>query len=253
MTNLAAVGPAPDRCHPDERPTGTDGDLSILSDEPDRDIRSPFRILVVDDHEVVRSGLLSLVERTDDLVVVGEAATSAEALSLLETVDPDVVVLDVRLPDQDGIELCREIRSRPTAPGCLVLTSFGGDDLFLRAAVAGASGFMLKTAGGQEVLAAIRRVATGEVLFDAAETAAALARVGVRRTPRAALSPQQSRIFDLLAQGLTNREIASLMHLSEKTVRNYVSAVLLKLGLRRRSEVAALAAGIRRSAPDDDR
>jgi DNA-binding NarL/FixJ family response regulator len=202
------------------------------------------RVFLLDDHEIVRRGLRELLEAEDDLVVAGEAGTAEEALARIPATNPQVAVLDVRLPDGDGIEVCREIRSRQPDVHCLILTSFADDEALFSAILAGASGYVLKQVRGADLLDAVRRVAQGQSLLDPAVTARVLERL---RTPRTteefeSLTDQERRILDLIAEGLTNRQIGERMFLAEKTVKNYVSNVLMKLGMSRRSEAAAYAA-----------
>jgi DNA-binding NarL/FixJ family response regulator len=212
---------------------------------------APLRVFLLDDHEVVRRGLAQLIELEDDLTVVGEADSAATALARIPPTRPHVAVLDVRLPDGDGIEVCREVRSRHPEVACLMLTSFADDEALLGAVVAGAAGYVLKQVRGGDLLDAIRRAGRGESLLDPALTARAVARL---RTPEAdeleGLTGQERRILDLLTEGLTNREIAERLYLAEKTVKNYVSHLLAKLGMTRRAEAAAFGARVaeRRSA-----
>jgi DNA-binding NarL/FixJ family response regulator len=205
----------------------------------------PTRVFLLDDHEIVRRGLRELVEGEDDLAIVGEAATAEEALTRIPATSPNVAVLDVRLPDGDGVEVCREIRSRHPEVHCLMLTSYADDDALFSAILAGAAGYVLKQVHGTDLLDAIRRVAQGQSLLDPAVTARVLERL---RTPPessddiGSLTDQERRILDLIAEGLTNRQIGERMYLAEKTVKNYVSNVLMKLGMSRRTEAAAYAA-----------
>lgn len=203
----------------------------------------PTRVLLVDDHEVVRQGLRTLLDDHDDLEVVAEAATAAEAVQRARTFEPHVVVLDVRLPDESGVEACRDIRARRPETGVLMLTSFSDDQALFDSIMAGASGFVLKQIRGTDLVDAVRRVAAGESLLDPAVTAQVLARI---RDPRlsddprlARLTPTEARILDLIAEGRTNRQIGEHIHLAEKTVKNYVSTILRKLEVSRRAEAAA--------------
>jgi two-component system, NarL family, response regulator DevR len=202
------------------------------------------RVFLLDDHEVVRRGLKELLEGEDDVEVVGEAGTAEEALGRIPATRPDVAVLDVRLPDGDGVEVCREIRSRHPEIRCLMLTSFADDEALFSAIMAGASGYVLKQVRGDDLVAGIRRVAQGESLLDPSVTARVLDRLRAKpeETELAALTEQERRILDLIAEGLTNRQIGERMFLAEKTVKNYVSNVLAKLGMSRRTEAAAFAA-----------
>jgi DNA-binding NarL/FixJ family response regulator len=202
-------------------------------------------VFLVDDHEIVRRGVADLLESEGDLVVVGEAATVAEALVRVPAVRPDVAVLDVRLPDGNGVELCRELRSTCDGLPCLMLTSFADDDALFDAIMAGASGFVLKQVLGVDLVAAVRTVAGGGSLLDPRATAALLDRLRGTTArpddPLAALTDQERAVLDLIAEGLTNRQIGQRMFLAEKTVKNYVSHLLAKLGLQRRTQVAVLA------------
>ncbi|MCP3936842.1 MAG: response regulator transcription factor [Actinomycetia bacterium] len=208
-----------------------------------RNAEDPVRVFLLDDHEVVRMGIAALIEAEDDLTVAGQADSAAAALAAVEAARPDVAVLDVRLGDGNGIEVCRDIRSAHPEIECLILTSFSSDQAIVDAAVAGASGFVVKQVKGNDIIEAIRKVASGVKLLDEAEARLALRRLNdsefgdVNR-----LTPQERRIFDLIGDGHTNREIAEEMFLAEKTVKNYVSNLLTKLGMSRRTEVAALAA-----------
>jgi DNA-binding NarL/FixJ family response regulator len=206
------------------------------------------RVFLLDDHEVVRRGLRELLESEDDIEVVGEAGTAAEALARVEPSAPDVAVLDVRLPDGDGVEVCREIRSRHPEIRCLILTSFSDDEALFQAIMAGASGYLLKQIRGTDLVDAVRRVAQGQSLLDPTVTARVLERLreGPKTDERLArLTDQERRILDLIAEGLTNRQIAERVHLAEKTVKNYVSNLLSKLGMERRTQAAVYAAGLR--------
>jgi DNA-binding NarL/FixJ family response regulator len=203
------------------------------------------RVFLLDDHEVVRRGVRDLLEAEDDIEVVGEAGTAEEALYRIPATNPHVAVLDVRLPDGDGVEVCREIRSRRPEVACLMLTSFSDDEALFDAIMAGAAGYVLKQIKGTDLIDSVRRVAAGESLLDPKVTARVLERLrrGPEEDPRLAdLTDQEHRILDLLAEGLTNRQIAERMYLAEKTVKNYVSNVLMKLGMERRTEAAVYAA-----------
>ena len=209
---------------------------------------SRIRVFLLDDHEVVRRGLRDLLEADGDVVVVGEAGTVDEALRRIPPTRPDVAVLDVRLPDGDGVEVCAAVRERVPGVACLVLTSFSDDEAIFRAITAGASGYLLKQVRGTDLVDAVRRVAAGQSLLDPAVTARVLERL---RTPSesderlARLTDQERRILELIADGLTNRQIAERVHLAEKTVKNYVSNLLAKLGMERRTQAAVFAAGLR--------
>jgi two-component system response regulator DevR len=201
-------------------------------------------VFLLDDHEVVRRGLRELLESEGDLTVVGEAATAEEALRRIPAVMPDIAVLDVRLPDGDGVTVCREIRSAHPQIACLMLTSFADDDALFSAIMAGAAGYVLKQVRGNDLVDGIRRVARGESLLDPSVTARVLERVRARDEPEelSRLTDQERRILELIAEGLTNRQIGERMYLAEKTVKNYVSNLLAKLGMSRRTEAAVFAA-----------
>ena len=213
-------------------PTGQTGSVTV-------------RVFLLDDHEVVRQGLRGLIEAEDDLTVAGEAGTAEEALSRIPGTRPDVAVLDVRLPDGNGVEVCREVRSRHPEVQCLMLTSFADDEALFSAIMAGAAGYVLKQIRGTDLIEAIRKVSAGESLLDPAVTKRVLERL--RAEPKedeglAQLSDQERRILDLIAEGRTNRQISESIFLAEKTVKNYVSSLLAKLGMERRTEAAAYAA-----------
>ena len=200
---------------------------------------------MLDDHEIVRRGLRDLLESEDDITVVGEASTEDEAVRRVPALDPDVAVLDVRLAEGNGVEACREIRSRHPRTACLILTSFSDDEALFEAIMAGAAGYVLKQIRSSDLVVAIRRVAAGQNLLDPAVTAQVLERL--RRGPDedemiARLTSQEHEVLALLAEGLTNRQIATRMYLAEKTVKNYVTSVLSKMGMARRTEAAVYAA-----------
>jgi DNA-binding NarL/FixJ family response regulator len=202
------------------------------------------RVFLLDDHEVVRRGLRELLEAEDDLVVVGEADSTETALARIPPTRPDVAVLDVRLPDGSGIEVCREIRSRHPEIQCLMLTSFADDEALFSAIMAGAAGYVLKQVKGADLVEGVRRVGRGESLLDPAITKRVLERLRTKSEDDelAGLTEQERRILDLVAEGLTNRQIGERMFLAEKTVKNYVSNLLAKLGMSRRTEAAVYAA-----------
>ncbi|MBP2478369.1 DNA-binding NarL/FixJ family response regulator [Crossiella equi] len=202
------------------------------------------RVFLVDDHEIVRRGVRHLLEPHGDVEVVGEASGCAEALALVPVAGPRVAVVDVRLPDGSGIELCRELRSANPDLRVLMLTSFGDDEALLDAVVAGASGFVLKQVLGGDLVGAIRTVAGGGSLIDQRTTAAVLARVR-RSDPLRELTQQERAVLELIGEGLTNRQIGERLFLAEKTVKNYVSHLLAKLGMARRTQVAVFAAELR--------
>jgi two-component system, NarL family, response regulator DevR len=209
-----------------------------------------IRVFLVDDHEVVRRGVKDLLEAEPDIEVVGEAGTAAEALARVPAVKPQVAILDVRLPDGDGVTVCRELRSRLPDLACLMLTSFGDDEALLSAIMAGASGYLLKQVRGSDIVGAVRTVAAGGSMLDPRMTATVIERLRHPEEgddPVASLTDQEKRVFDLIGEGLTNRQIGETMFLAEKTVKNYVSGVLAKLGMQRRTHAAALAARLQES------
>jgi two-component system, NarL family, response regulator DevR len=211
-----------------------------------RDPRAhPIRLLMVDDHEVLRLGLRTLFSEAGGFEVVGEAGTMAEAISKARELDPDVILMDVRLPDGSGVEACREIRTQRPQTCVLFLTSYADDDAVLATILAGAQGFLLKEVGSDELLRAVRTVAGGQSILDPAITQRVLARVqtlsssSTSTEPKGeALSPQEHRVLALVAEGKTNKEIAGALNLSEKTVGNYLGNVFQKLNITRRSQAA---------------
>jgi two-component system, NarL family, response regulator DevR len=208
-----------------------------------------IRVFVLDDHEIVRRGVAELIGAEPDLEVVGEASTAAEAIRRIPAAQPDVAVLDARLPDGSGIEVCREVRAEHPEIRCLILTSYDDDEAIFAAVLAGASGYVLKQIRAAHLLDAIRQVAAGRSLLDPDVTEALLRRIrnGTKEDPRlASLNEQERRILDLITEGLTNREIGERLFLAEKTVKNNVSVLLAKLGMQRRTQVAALGAQINR-------
>jgi two-component system response regulator DevR len=204
-------------------------------------------VFLVDDHEVVRQGLRTLLEDAG-LRVVGEASTAAEAVRRIAATRPQVAVLDVQLPDGTGIDVCRDVRSLVPDTACLMLTSFDDDEALFAAIMAGASGYLLKQIRGLQLVDSVQRVAAGESLLDPKVTARVLERIrsGPRQDPRVAmLTEQERRILDLIAEGLTNRQIGSRLGLAEKTIKNYVSSLLAKMGLQSRTQAALFIAGRR--------
>jgi two-component system response regulator DevR len=204
----------------------------------------PLRVLLVDDHEVVRDGVKALLQATEDIIVTAEASSVREAIDEADRARPDVVVMDVRLADGSGIEATREIRARHPKTAVIMLTSFADDEALFASIMAGASGYVLKQVRGGELVRAIRTVGQGESLLDPAVTSAVLDRLRkgkhlLRDEKLARLSPQEERILSLVADGKTNREIGDELHLAEKTVKNYVSSILSKLEVARRAEAAA--------------
>jgi DNA-binding NarL/FixJ family response regulator len=213
------------------------------------------RVFLLDDHELVRRGIRDLLESEDDLEVVGEAGTAEEAYGRIPATTPHVAVLDMRLPDGDGIDVCREIRSRHPEIACIMLTSFSDDEAVYAAILAGAAGYLLKQVRGNDLVDAIRRVAAGESLLDPAVTTRVLERLRHKddEDPLAALTDQERAILELIAEGLTNRQIGERMFLAEKTIKNYVSNMFSKLGMSRRTEAAAYAARLSERRDRHDR
>ena len=204
-----------------------------------------IRVYLLDDHEVVRRGIRDLLEQEGDIEVVGESASAAEATRRIPALRPDVAVLDGRLPDGSGIDVCRDVRSVDPSIRALILTSYDDDEALFAAIMAGAAGYVLKQIRGNDLVETVRRVADGQSLLDPAVTQRVLERI--RRGPEEPrelrnLTDQERRILEHIAEGLTNREIAERMFLAEKTVKNYVSSLLAKLGLERRTQAAVLAA-----------
>jgi DNA-binding NarL/FixJ family response regulator len=209
-----------------------------------------IRVFLLDDHEIVRRGVRELLEAESDIEVVGEAGTAEQARGRIPPTRPTVAILDVRLPDGDGVEVCRDIRSDHPEIACLMLTSFADDEALLQAVMAGAAGYLLKQIRGTDIVDAVHRAASGESLID--PTVAHRVRERLRTPPAederlARLTGQERRILMLIADGLTNRQIADEIHLAEKTVKNYVSNLLAKLGMERRTQAAVFAARL-----DDD-
>ena len=219
-----------------------DSNFSVTSD-------GPIRVFILDDHELVRRGLTDLLTTTNDLTIVGEAATAADALHRIPAAAPDVALLDARLPDGSGIDVCREIRSSYPNVRCLILTSYDDDEALFAAVMAGASGYLLKQIGGNSLLEGIRQVAAGRSLLDPAVTGKLLDRLRnpVQPDPVAgSLTAREREILDLIADGYTNRQIGERLFLAEKTVKNYVSGLLTKLGMQRRTQAAVYGATLRR-------
>jgi DNA-binding NarL/FixJ family response regulator len=215
----------------------------------------PVTVFLLDDHEVVRRGVRDLLESEGDITVVGEASTAAEALARVPALRPQVAVLDVRLPDGDGVTVCRELRSRLPDLAALMLTSFADDEALFDAIMAGAAGYVLKQVRGADILDAVRTVAAGGSLLDPATTARVMQRLREPPTadPLAGLSEQERRVLELIGEGLTNRQIGERLFLAEKTVKNYVSNLLAKLGMQRRTQAAAFAARLGGDRPVGDR
>ncbi len=210
-------------------------------------------VFLLDDHEIVRRGVRDLLEAEPDITVVGEAGTAASALARIPALKPDVAVLDIRLPDGDGVTVCREIRSRMPQVGCLMLTSFTDDEALFDAIMAGAAGYVLKQIRGTDLVGAVRTIASGQSLLDPEAASRVMRRMrdqAVHSDPLAGLTDQERRILELIGEGLTNRQIGDRLFLAEKTVKNYVSALFAKLGMQRRAQAAAYAARIFDEPPD---
>ncbi|MFI6003173.1 response regulator [Streptomyces sp. NPDC051366] len=222
-----------------------------MSDDPKASAEASIKVFLLDDHEVVRRGLRDLLDAEPDITVVGEAGTAEQALARGPALRPDVAVLDVRLPDSDGITVCRELRSRMPGLACLMLTSFDDEDALLDAIMAGAAGYVLKQIKGSDLVSAVRTVATGQSMLDPATTARLMHSL---RDPEAAKEPEDARlaalsereraVLELIGEGLTNRQIAKRLYLSEKTVKNHISRLLGKLGVERRVQAAVIAAQV---------
>ncbi|MFE2427644.1 response regulator [Streptomyces sp. NPDC059373] len=218
--------------------------------------RTPIRVFLLDDHEVVRRGLHDLLDAEPDIEVVGEAGTIDHALVRGPALRPDVAILDVRLPDGDGITVCRELRSRMPELACLMLTSFDDDDALLDAIMAGAAGYVLKQIKGSDLIAAVRTVASGQSMLDPATTTRLMSSLrgdDAVQEPQdavlASLTPREREILGLIGEGLTNRQIGQRLYLSEKTVKNHISRLLAKLGVERRIQAAVLATQATQAAP----
>jgi two-component system, NarL family, response regulator DevR len=210
------------------------------------------RVFLLDDHEVVRRGISDLLDSEPDLEVVGEAGTAREALARIPALRPNVAVLDVRLPDGDGVMVCREIRSQMPEVACLMLTSFADDEALFDAIMAGAAGYILKQVRGNDLVNAIRTVASGGSMLDSKAASQVMERLRggpERKDPLAGLSDQERRILDLIGEGLTNRQIGDRLYLAEKTVKNYVSSLLSKLGMERRVQAAVYATELKQGDP----
>ncbi|AUH38881.1 response regulator [Streptomyces sp. CMB-StM0423] len=230
-----------------------------MADTPASTVQRPIRVFLLDDHEVVRRGLHDLLDAQPDIEVVGDAANAAEALARGPALQPDVAVLDVRLPDGDGITVCRELRSRMPGLACLMLTSFDDDQALLDAILAGASGYVLKQIRGAEIVNAVRTVATGQSMLDPATTTRLMDTLRQEAEPDpedaalASLTDRERDVLDLIGDGLTNREIGTQLYLSEKTVKNHISRMLAKLGVERRIQAAMIASQARGAGADGKR
>jgi two-component system response regulator DevR len=217
---------------------------------------SAIRVFLLDDHEVVRRGVADILSGHPDITVVGEGKNAAEAMSRVPALRPDVAILDVRLPDGDGVTVCRDLRAQLPDLGVVMLTSYSDDEALFQAILAGAAGYLLKQILGQDLVTAVRTVAAGGSLLDPAATTAVLARM--RRAtepagPLAGLSEQERTVLDLIGEGLTNRQIGERMFLAEKTVKNYVSHILAKLGMGSRTQAAILSTELKTPAPGQSR
>lgn len=213
------------------------------------------KVFLVDDHEVVRRGLVDLLGADPELDVVGEAGSVAEAMARVPAARPDVAVLDVRLPDGNGIELCRDLLSRMPDLRCLILTSYTSDEAMLDAILAGASGYVVKDIKGMELARAVKDVGAGRSLLDNRAAAALMAKLrgaAEKQDPLSGLTDQERTLLGLLSEGLTSKQIADRMFLAEKTVKNYVSRLLAKLGMERRTQAAVFATELKRSRPPGD-
>ncbi len=224
-------------------------DESAAGQRQDESAAGPPQIgvFLLDDHEIVRRGVKELLEAEADIVVVGEAGTAASALARIPALRPDVAVLDVRLPDGDGVSVCREIRSKMPQVACLMLTSFGDDEALFDAIMAGAAGYVLKQIRGTDLVGAVRALAAGESMLDPEAASRVMKRMrdqAAHADPLTGLTTQERRILELIGEGLTNRQIGERLFLAEKTVKNYVSALFAKLGMERRTQAAAYAARI---------
>ena len=205
-----------------------------------RETPDPIRVFLLDDHELVRRGIKDLLEDEGDIIVVGESGSAQEAARRIAALRPDVAILDGRLPDGSGIAVCREVRSQDPSIRALILTSYDDDDALFAAIMSGASGYILKQVRGTDFVESVRRVAAGQSTLDPSMTALVFERLrtGPPKDDLEVLTRQEQKILDLVGEGLTNRQIAERMHLSEKTVKNYVSSVLAKLGLTSRTQAA---------------
>jgi len=210
-------------------------------------VQRQIGVFLLDDHEIVRRGVKDLLEADPGIKVVGEAGTASAALARIPALRPDVAVLDVRLPDGDGVSVCREIRSRMPQVACLMLTSFSDDEALFDAIMAGAAGYVLKQIRGTDLVGAVRTVAAGESMLDPDAASRVMQRMrnqAARADPLAGLTDQERKILELIGEGLTNRQIGERLFLAEKTVKNYVSALFAKLGMERRTQAAAYAARV---------
>ncbi|MGW2817375.1 response regulator [Streptomyces sp. NPDC001415] len=230
-----------------------------MPDTPAFSVQRPIRVFLLDDHEVVRRGVHDLLDAEPDLQVVGEASTCEQVLARGPALRPDVAILDIRLPDGDGITVCRELRSAMPGLACLMLTSFDDDDALLDAIMAGAAGYVLKQIKGSDLIEAVRTVASGQSMLDPATTARLMSSLRgpaqgetAAEDPRlAGLSERERQILDLIGDGFTNRQIGKRLYLSEKTVKNHVSRLLAKLGVERRIQAAVLVARVHQPSEEN--
>lgn len=228
-----------------ESPGKTPGSATVaqVTDQP-----AKIRVFLLDDHEVVRRGVADLLESEGDIEVIGEASTVAQAMARVPALNPQVAVLDVQLPDGNGVTVCRDLRSQFPNLYCLMLTSFEDDEALLDAIVAGASGYVLKQIRGTDLIGAVRTVAAGGSLLDPSATARVMQRIrneANKTDPLSDLTDQERKILDLIGEGMTNRQIGEQLFLAEKTVKNYVSSILSKLGLQRRTQAAVFVAKVK--------
>ena len=217
--------------------------MARVTDEPTK-----IRVFLLDDHEVVRRGVADLLESEGDIEVIGEASTAAQAMARVPALNPQVAVLDVQLPDGNGVTVCRDLRSQFPDLKCLMLTSFEDDEALLDAIVAGASGYVLKQIRGTDLIGAVRTVASGGSLLDPSATARVMQRIrneANKTDPLSELTDQERKILDLIGEGMTNRQIGEQLFLAEKTAKNYVSSILSKLGLQRRTQAAVFVAKVK--------
>ncbi|MEV4611570.1 response regulator transcription factor [Kitasatospora sp. NPDC049258] len=216
-----------------------------MADSAAADVSSPVKVFLLDDHEVVRRGVHDLLDAESDLTVVGEAGTVEQAIARVPALRPDVAILDMRLPDGDGVTVCRELRSRMPDLACLILTSFDDEEALLDSIMAGAAGYVLKQISGTDLVSAVRTVASGQSMLDPGATTRLMARLRGDSTPQAPAFPEltdrEREILALIGEGLTNRQIGERLYLAEKTVKNHISRLLAKLGVERRVQAAVIA------------
>ncbi|MEU1571254.1 response regulator transcription factor [Streptomyces collinus] len=228
-----------------------------MADSEQPGAQSPIRVFLLDDHEVVRRGVRDLLNDEPDITVIGEAATVEQALVRVPALRPQVAVLDVRLPDGDGVTVCRELRSHMPELACLMLTSFDDEEALLDSIMAGASGYVLKQIQGSDLVSAVRTVAAGQSLLDASATTKLMARLRGEQTKEPEqealpdLTEREREILALIGEGLTNRQIGQRLYLAEKTVKNHISRLLAKLGVERRVQAAVIASQVRGRAKQD--